>query len=105
MPRDNSESGFSRCLVSVDSAIDRGEIFLAEFGSECAESARKFFRATFVIAIFCRDLAEDHPGERASPRVDSFRQFHCRVDIAPPPSQQCFIEDDERVARVRLERT
>src|SRR5438105_4548662 len=85
MPCENSESGLSRGLVSVNSAIDRDEIFRAESSSECAEATRKLLCAAGVIALSRADLAADHAGERAAQRIDSFYEFHCRVDIARPP--------------------
>src|SRR5207244_1756953 len=100
MPCENSESGLSRGLVSVNPAIDRDEIFRAESSSECAEATRKLLCAAGVIGLSRANLAADHAGERAAQRIDSFYEFHCRVDIARPPPQRCFVEDEQCVARL-----
>ena len=105
MPRDNCERGFSRRLVAVNPAIDRDEIFLAESRAICAESARKLLCAALVISLSRCDSGEDRTGERATQRLDSFRQFQRRVDIAASPPHQSFVEDHQCVARIRLERT
>src|SRR5438105_10055376 len=104
MPRDNCESGFSRCLVAENAAIDREEILLAESSSERAESARKLLCTPVVIAVSCGHFAKEYAGERAAQRLDSFCQFESILAITASPPQQSFVKDEQRVAWIRLQR-
>src|SRR6266487_287066 len=104
MPRENSESGLSRWLVCVNASIDRSQIFLAQSSSECTKAARKFLHSATVIALARGDCGEKHPGQRTAQGVGSLREFRCRVDVPNSPPQTCFVKEQQRITRIRLER-